>query len=82
MVVQGCVRDHKSLVNAMRDMDVVISTMAGKELIDQLKIVDAIKELGGTVKVTKLLFCLLQSCKAISELCFPFALYIYIKLPN
>ena len=52
MVVQGCVRDHKSLVNAMRDMDVVISTMAGKELIDQLKIVDAIKELDGIVKVT------------------------------
>nr|AHB89628.1 leucoanthocyanidin reductase 2 [Picea abies] len=49
-IIHGCVRDHQSLVNAMRDIDVVISVMGGKELTDQLKIVDAIKELGDTVK--------------------------------
>lgn len=49
-ILHGCVNDHKSLVNAMRDIDVVISTLGGSETLDQLKIVDAIKELGGTVK--------------------------------
>jgi len=49
-ILYGCVNDHNSLVNAMRDIDVVISTMSGSEVTDQLKIVDAIKELDGRVK--------------------------------
>lgn len=49
-ILHGDVNDQKSLVNAMKDIDVVICTVGGKNTLDQLKIVDAIKELGGTVK--------------------------------
>jgi hypothetical protein len=51
--LQGCLSDHNSLVNTMKDMDVVISTMGGREITEQLMIVDAIKEVG-TVKVSAL----------------------------
>ena len=47
-------RDHNSLVNAMRGIEVVISVMGGSEVTDQLKIVDVIKELDGAVKVGSL----------------------------
>lgn len=49
-IVHGSVRDHNSLVNAMRGIEVVISAMGGSEVTDQLNIVDAIKELDGVVK--------------------------------
>lgn len=48
-ILYGSLSDHKFLVNTLKDMDVVISTMGGREIAEQLKIVDAIKEVG-TVK--------------------------------
>ncbi|GLJ50632.1 hypothetical protein SUGI_1078640 [Cryptomeria japonica] len=48
-IVYGDLNDHSSMVKAMQDIDVVISVVGGGQLTDQLKIVDAIKEIG-TVK--------------------------------
>jgi len=48
-VVYGCMHDHNSLVKALRQVDVVICTVGGERILDQVKIVDAIKEVG-TVK--------------------------------
>eukprot|EP01018_Ginkgo_biloba_P037690 Gb_33746 [translate_table: standard] len=48
-MLYGCVHDHNSMVRAMKDIEVVISVMGGSEIKEQLKIVDAIKEVG-TVK--------------------------------
>ncbi|XP_074282806.1 phenylcoumaran benzylic ether reductase POP1-like [Silene latifolia] len=44
--VQGDVYDHESLVNAIKQVDVVISTVGYFVLADQVKIIDAIKEAG------------------------------------
>uniref|UniRef100_A0A0D6QZV1 NmrA-like domain-containing protein n=1 Tax=Araucaria cunninghamii TaxID=56994 RepID=A0A0D6QZV1_ARACU len=49
-ILNGCLEDYGSLVKAVRQVDVVISTVGGGQILDQLKIVDAIKEAGGTVK--------------------------------
>nr|AHB89627.1 leucoanthocyanidin reductase 1 [Picea abies] len=48
-ILYGCLSDHNSLVNTMKGIDVVISTVGGSETLEQLKIVDAIKEVG-TIK--------------------------------
>ncbi|GLJ55782.1 hypothetical protein SUGI_1197800 [Cryptomeria japonica] len=48
-IVHGDLSDHKSMVKAMQGIDVVISVVGGAQIIDQLKILDAIKEIG-TVK--------------------------------
>lgn len=48
-IVYGCMQDHNSLVKAIRQVDVVICTVGGDRILDQIKIVDAIKEVG-TVK--------------------------------
>lgn len=48
-IVYGCMHDHNSLVKAIRQVDVVICTVGGNQILDQIKIVDAIKEVG-TVK--------------------------------
>ncbi|GLJ50638.1 hypothetical protein SUGI_1078760 [Cryptomeria japonica] len=48
-IVYGDLSDHKSMVKAMQGIDAVISVVGGAQLTDQLKIVDAIKEIG-TVK--------------------------------
>lgn len=50
-LVEGSFSDHQSLVNAVRQVDVVICTMSGvhfrsHNLLVQLKLVDAIKEAG------------------------------------
>jgi len=48
-ILYGCLSDHKSLVNTMKGIDVVISVIGGAQTMEQLKIVDAIKEVG-TIK--------------------------------
>lgn len=48
--MQGDLNDHESLVKAIKQVDVVISTVGSLQLEDQLKIIAAIKE-AGNVKV-------------------------------
>eukprot|EP01018_Ginkgo_biloba_P015315 Gb_08481 [translate_table: standard] len=48
-IISGAIEDHNSLLKALRQVDVVISVVGGGEILDQLKIVNAIKEVG-TVK--------------------------------
>ncbi|KAI4316829.1 hypothetical protein L6164_024769 [Bauhinia variegata] len=45
-LVQGDLYDHESLVKAIKEVDVVISTVGHMQLADQVKIIDAIKEAG------------------------------------
>lgn len=47
---QGDLYDHDSLVKAIKQVDVVISTVGFMQLADQVKIIAAIKE-AGNVKV-------------------------------
>lgn len=44
--LQGSVHDFSSLVKALKQVDIVISAMAEDRLLDQLKLVEAIKEAG------------------------------------
>jgi uncharacterized protein YbjT (DUF2867 family) len=44
--MQGDIQDHESLVAALKQVDVVISTVGGAQLRDQLKLIAAIKEVG------------------------------------
>lgn len=48
--MQGDLYDHESLVKAIKQVDVVISTVGYMQLADQVKIIAAIKE-AGNVKV-------------------------------
>lgn len=48
--MQGDLKDHESLVKAIKQVDVVISTVGTLQVEDQLKILNAIKE-AGNVKV-------------------------------
>ena len=50
MKMQGDLYDHESLVKAIKQVDVVISVVGNLQLVDQVRIVDAIKE-AGNVKV-------------------------------
>ena len=52
-VCQGDLYNHESLVKAIKQVDVVISTVGHGQLGDQGKIIDAIKE-AGNVKVIEL----------------------------
>lgn len=55
-MVQGDLNDHQSLVKAIKEVDVVISTVGGGQLQDQAKIIAAIKEAGNVkVKLLKLM---------------------------
>ncbi|KAJ8762374.1 hypothetical protein K2173_007532 [Erythroxylum novogranatense] len=45
-VVYGDLYNHESLVNAIKQVDVVISTIGSFQLADQTKIIEAIKEAG------------------------------------
>ncbi|OAY25201.1 phenylcoumaran benzylic ether reductase Betv6 [Manihot esculenta] len=45
-LIYGDIHDHESLVKAIKQVDVVISTVAGLQLPDQVKIIAAIKEAG------------------------------------
>lgn len=51
-MLQGDLHDHEGLVKAIKQVDVVISTVGGMLLGDQAKIVAAIKE-AGNVKVAR-----------------------------
>ncbi|XP_042492521.1 isoflavone reductase-like protein [Macadamia integrifolia] len=48
-ILQGDISDHESLVKAIKQVDVVISTVGTEQIADQVKIIAAIKE-AGTVK--------------------------------
>ncbi|KAI3500046.1 hypothetical protein L1887_35861 [Cichorium endivia] len=45
-LVIGDLHDHESLVKAIKEVDVVISTVGGESIADQVKIIAAIKEAG------------------------------------
>ncbi|KAG9449682.1 hypothetical protein H6P81_009647 [Aristolochia fimbriata] len=45
-LLNGDMYDHGSLVNAIKQVDIVISTVGFQQLADQTKIIDAIKEAG------------------------------------
>ncbi|CAI9116769.1 OLC1v1018005C2 [Oldenlandia corymbosa var. corymbosa] len=49
-LVYGDLYDHGSLVKAIKEVDVVISTVGHQQLNDQTKILDAIKEAGNVKK--------------------------------
>ncbi|KAH9295600.1 hypothetical protein KI387_039188, partial [Taxus chinensis] len=48
-IIPGCLEDHELLVKAIAEVDVVISVVGGVQTMEQLKIIDAIKQVG-TVK--------------------------------
>jgi uncharacterized protein YbjT (DUF2867 family) len=54
--MQGDLYDHQSLVKAIKQVDVVISTVARSLLADQDKIISAIKEAGNVKVHSKLSF--------------------------
>lgn len=45
-ILDGCLDDYNSLVKSVSQVDVVISTVGGGEINKQLRIIDAIKEVG------------------------------------
>ncbi|VYS51101.1 unnamed protein product [Arabidopsis thaliana] len=45
-ILHGDLNDHESLVKAIKQVDVVISTIGHKQIFDQTKIISAIKEAG------------------------------------
>ncbi|CAE5964209.1 unnamed protein product [Arabidopsis arenosa] len=45
-ILHGDLNDHESLVKAIKQVDVVISTIGHKQILDQTKIISAIKEAG------------------------------------
>ncbi|XP_010539282.1 PREDICTED: isoflavone reductase homolog P3-like [Tarenaya hassleriana] len=45
-ILHGDINDHESLVNAIKQVDVVISAIGGTQIMDQAKIIAAIKEAG------------------------------------
>ena len=47
---QGELDEHEKIVSVLKEVDVVISTVAYPQFLDQLKIVDAIK-VAGNIKV-------------------------------
>ncbi|KAJ7554124.1 hypothetical protein O6H91_06G127000 [Diphasiastrum complanatum] len=49
IIVEGSLENYESLLSALRQVDVVISPVTESKLLDQLKLVEAIKEVG-TIK--------------------------------
>ena len=49
-VKQGELDEHEKLVSVLRQVDVVISTLAVPQHLDQFKLIDAMKE-AGNIKV-------------------------------
>ncbi|KAK7406727.1 hypothetical protein VNO78_08357 [Psophocarpus tetragonolobus] len=45
-LLYGDINDHESLVKAIKQVDVVISTVGGQQIDDQVKVIAAIKEVG------------------------------------
>ena len=57
MGLQGDLYDHESLVKAIKQVDVVISSVGHMQLADQVKIIAAIKEAGNVkVSVSQLIY--------------------------
>ena len=57
MGLQGDLYDHESLVKAIKQVDVVISSVGHMQLADQVKIIVAIKEAGNVqVSVSQLIY--------------------------
>ena len=57
MGIQGDLYDHESLVKAIKQVDVVISSVGHMQLADQVKIIAAIKEAGNVkVSVSQLIY--------------------------
>ncbi|KAG1346630.1 putative Bifunctional pinoresinol-lariciresinol reductase 1 [Cocos nucifera] len=50
---EASLEDHESLVSALKQVDVVVSAVGGGCIMEQLKLIEAIKEVG-TIKVPKL----------------------------
>lgn len=48
--LQGDLSDHGKLVSVIQQADVVISVLASPQCLDQIKIIDAMKE-AGNIKV-------------------------------
>jgi len=46
LVIEASMEDHRSLVAAVKQVDVVVSAMSGRHFLLQLKLVEAIKEAG------------------------------------
>ena len=57
--MQGDLYDHEKLVKAIKEVDVVISTVSQVQIADQVKIIAAIKEAGNIKVVSPFLFILL-----------------------
>ncbi|KAK2654076.1 hypothetical protein Ddye_013932 [Dipteronia dyeriana] len=49
-IVQGEVEEHEKMVSVLRQVDVVISTLAVPQILDQLKIIHAIKVAGNITR--------------------------------
>ncbi|KAL2520145.1 Isoflavone reductase-like protein P3 [Forsythia ovata] len=47
VIVKGELKDHEKLVSVLKEVDVVISAVAYPQVLDQLKIIEAIKVAGG-----------------------------------
>lgn len=56
---QGDLYDYESLLRAIKQVDVVISSLAREQLADQDKVIEAIKE-AGNVKVDLLLHLIIK----------------------
>lgn len=59
-MLQGDLYDHESLVKAIKQVDVVISTVGQMQLADQVKIIAAIKEAGNVKVPMNSVFCFLN----------------------
>ena len=66
-LVEGSFSDHQSLVNMVKQVDVVICTMSGVHLM-QLKLVEAIKE-AGNVKVQSFNALIVLVCSCCLGIC-------------
>jgi len=44
--MQGDIGDHESIIAALKQVDVVISAVGGRQVLDQLNLIKAIKEVG------------------------------------
>lgn len=66
---QGDIYDHESLLRAIKQVDIVISTVGTQQLADQVRIIEAIKE-AGNVKASCFSFFTFISFSAFSVLLF------------
>ncbi|GLJ19418.1 hypothetical protein SUGI_0350270 [Cryptomeria japonica] len=66
-IVHGSLDDHTILVEAIKKVNVVISTVGGPPIMDQLKIIKAIKE-AGNIRLNLLRPCLLTRPKSVGRL--------------